>query len=165
MILQKINFFFYSLKRRAPMASEVLRLTAQIVMSHASMTELTPKELIEELKEIYSVLASYGEALEAVAPSEEVEAVAETVKKPQIPLKEIVKAKHVVCLECGKKLRTLKTHLSKAHNLLPKEYYQRYNLDRKKYPLVCKEYSEQRRKLAIDKGLGNKLKRKAAKPA
>jgi predicted transcriptional regulator len=147
------------------MASEVLRLTAQIVMSHASMTELTPKELVEELKEIYSVLASYGEALEAGAPSEEVEAVAETVKKPQIPLKEIVKAKHVVCLECGKKLRTLKTHLRKAHNLLPKEYYQRYNLDRKKYPLVCKEYSEQRRKLAIDKGLGNKLKRKAAKPA
>jgi predicted transcriptional regulator len=148
-----------------PMPSETLKLAAQIVMSHASMTELTPKELVEELKEIYSVLASYGEALEAVAPSEEVEAVAETVKKPQIPLKEIVKAKHVVCLECGKKLRTLKTHLRKAHNLLPKEYYQRYNLDRKKYPLVCKEYSEQRRKLAIDKGLGNKLKRKAAKPA
>jgi predicted transcriptional regulator len=150
---------------RLPMPSETLKLAAQIVMSHASMTELTPKELVEELKEIYSVLASYGEALEAVAPSEEVEAVAETVKKPQIPLKEIVKAKHVVCLECGKKLRTLKTHLRKAHNLLPKEYYQRYNLDRKKYPLVCKEYSEQRRKLAIDKGLGNKLKRKAAKPA
>jgi predicted transcriptional regulator len=160
-------FFIQYIKKegRLPMPSETLRLAAQIVMSHASMTELTPKELVEELKEIYSVLASYGEALEAVAPSEEVEAVAETVKKPQIPLKEIVKAKHVVCLECGKKLRTLKTHLRKAHNLLPKEYYQRYNLDRKKYPLVCKEYSEQRRKLAIDKGLGNKLKRKAAKPA
>jgi predicted transcriptional regulator len=147
------------------MANEVLKLTAQIVMSHASMTELTPTELLEELKEIYSVLASYGEALEAVAPSEEVVALAEAVRKPQIPLKEIVKAKYVVCLECGKKLRTLKTHLRKAHNLLPKEYYQRYNLDRKKFPLVCKEYSEQRRKLAIDKGLGNKLKRKAAKPA
>ena len=147
------------------MASEVLRLTAQIVMSHASMTELTPKELVEELKEVYSVLASYGEALEAMAPSEEVEALAKTVKKPPIPLRDIVKAKYVVCLECGKKLQTLKTHLRKAHNLLPKEYYQRYNLDRKKYPMVCKEYSEKRRKLAIDKGLGNKLKRKAAKPA
>jgi ROS/MUCR transcriptional regulator protein len=28
-----------------------------------------------------------------------------------IPMKEIVKATYVVCLECGKKLRTLKTHL------------------------------------------------------
>jgi predicted transcriptional regulator len=145
------------------MASEVLKLTAQIVMSHASMTELTPAELVEELKEIYSVLSSLagGEAVEAVAPSEE----AEAVKKPPIPLREIVKAKYVVCLECGKKLRTLKTHLRKAHNLLPKEYFQRYGLDRKKYPLVCKEYSKQRRKLAIDKGLGDRLKRKAAKPA
>jgi predicted transcriptional regulator len=40
------------------MASEVLKLTAQIVMSHASMTELTPTELIEEIKEIYDVLVS-----------------------------------------------------------------------------------------------------------
>ena len=45
------------------MPSEILKLTAQIVMSHASMTELTPKELVEELKEIYSVLASFRGAL------------------------------------------------------------------------------------------------------
>ena len=40
------------------MASEVLTLTAQIVMSHASMTELTTKELVKEIKEVYSILAS-----------------------------------------------------------------------------------------------------------
>jgi predicted transcriptional regulator len=146
------------------MASEVMKLTAQIVMSHASMTELTPAELVEELKEIYIVLSSMagGEAVEGVAPSEEVEAVAETVKKPPIPRREIVKAKYVVCLECGKKMRTLKAHLRKAHNLLPKEYFQRYNLDRKKYPLVCKEYSEQRSKMAKDRGFGVKGGRRKA---
>ena len=149
------------------MASEALKLAAQIVMSHASMTELTPKELVEELKEVYSILTALEvrEAVEELTSSQEMEAVGEAVKKPPIPLKDIVKAKYVVCLECGKKMRTLKTHLRKAHNLLPKEYYQRYGLDKKKYPLVCKEYSEQRRKLAIDKGLGSRLKRKAAKPA
>jgi predicted transcriptional regulator len=148
------------------MASEVLKLAAQIVMSHASMTELTPKELVEELKEIYGILTSLEvrEAIAELTSSQEVEVLREAVKKPPIPLKEIVKAKYVVCLECGKKMRTLKTHLRKAHNLLPKEYFQRYGLDRKKYPLVCKEYSEQRRKLAIEKGLGNRLKRKTAKP-
>jgi predicted transcriptional regulator len=26
--------------------------------------------------------------------------------KPSVPLKDIVKAKYVVCLECGKKMRT-----------------------------------------------------------
>ena len=40
------------------MASEVMKLAAQIVMSHASMTELTRTQLLEEIKEIYGVLVS-----------------------------------------------------------------------------------------------------------
>ena len=88
---------------------------------------------------------------------------AEVVKKPSIPLDEIVKEKYVVCLECGKKMRTLKAHLRKAHQLAPAEYFRRYSLDPKKYPLVCKEYSEQRRKLAKEKGLGERgFRRKKA---
>jgi predicted transcriptional regulator len=143
------------------MASDELRLTAQIVISHASMTELTPQELVEEIREVYRVLASLegGVAVPEIRPAKAAE-----VKKPPIPLKEIVKEKYVVCLECGRKMRTLKAHLRKAHNLLPKEYFQRYGLDRKKYPLVCKEYSAQRRKLAKEKGLGE-FRRKKAKPA
>ena len=43
------------------MPNEVLKLTAQIVMSHASMSELTPTQLIEEIKDIYRVLASFKE--------------------------------------------------------------------------------------------------------
>jgi hypothetical protein len=49
------------------MASEVMKLTAQIVMSHASMTELTPTQLIEEVKEIYGILASLESKPEAPA--------------------------------------------------------------------------------------------------
>jgi predicted transcriptional regulator len=117
------------------MPSEVMKLAAQIVMSHASMTELTPKELVEELKEIHSVLTSFqgGGVIEELISSQKVK---EATKKPPIPLRGIVRAKYVVCLECGKRMRTLKTHLRKAHNLLPKEYFQRYGLDRKKYPLA-----------------------------
>jgi len=53
------------------MASEVLKLTAQIVISHASMTELTPNELVKVIKEVYGVLASLaGEVVvpETMAP-------------------------------------------------------------------------------------------------
>jgi predicted transcriptional regulator len=147
------------------MASEVLKLTAQIVSSHASMTELAPGQLVEEIKVVYNALTSLegGEVLEVPELVKGKEA--EVVKKPPIPLRDIVKEKYVVCLECGKKMRTLKAHLKKAHNLLPKEYFKRYGLDRKKYPLVCKEYSKQRSKLAKEKGLGERLRRKAAKPA
>ena len=141
------------------MASELLKLAVKIVISHASMSELTPKELVRELKEIYSVLKTFkgsGIEEELISPLkiEEVEAVAEGIKKSPIALNQIVKEKYVVCLECGKKLRSLKLHLRKAHQLAPKDYCHRYNLDPKKFPLVCKEYSEKRRKLAIDRGFG-----------
>ena len=139
------------------MATETLKLTAQIVISHASMSELTPKELVEEIKEVYQLLSSLEGGL--VLPEEmggEKGLEAEIVKKPSIPLQDIVKDKYVVCLECGRKMRTLKAHLRKAHQLTPKDYYRRYGLDPKKFPLVCKEYSEQRRKLAKEKGLGAK---------
>jgi predicted transcriptional regulator len=130
------------------------------------MSELTPKELVDEIKDIYNVLAAL-ESREALleAPGGVVEPgpEAEVKKKPSIPLDEIVKEKYVVCLECGKKMRTLKAHLRKAHHLAPAEYFRRYGLEPKKYPLVCKEYSEQRRKLAKEKGLGERgFRRKKA---
>jgi len=83
------------------MATEVLKLTAQIVISHASMSELTPQELVQEIKDVYNTLIALerGSALPEVAP--EVKE-AEVVKKPPVPLEEIVKDKYVVCLECGK---------------------------------------------------------------
>jgi predicted transcriptional regulator len=145
------------------MANEVLKLTAEIVISHASMSELSSAELVEELKEVYGVLSSL-EAGVAVLEASALEAEKEEVKKPSIPLKDIVKDKYVVCLECGKKMRTLKTHIRKAHGLTPKDYYKLYDLDPKKYPLVCREYSEQRSKMAKDRGFGQKGGgRKAAK--
>lgn len=141
------------------MASEELKLTAQIVMSHASMSELTPQELVDEIRGVYNMLITLEGG---VAMPETVTEEAVGVKKPPIPLKDIVTAKHVVCLECGKKMKTLKTHLRKAHNLKPKEYYQCYDLDPKKFPLVCKEYSAARSKLAKERGLGAKGGRRKA---
>ncbi len=142
------------------MASEVLKLTAEIVISHASISELSPQELVDEIKEVYNVLnALAGEAPEILSPEK---GEGEEVKKPSIPLKDIVKDKYVVCLECGKKLKTLKAHLRKAHNLKPKEYFKRFGLDPKKYPLVCKDYSEQRSRMAKERGLGERGGRRKA---
>ncbi len=145
------------------MATEVLKLTAQIVISHASMSELTPKELVDEIRDLYNLLESLDSGKEMLPEAAGAKAEMEVVKKPPVPLDQIVTAKYVVCLECGKKMRTLKAHLRKAHKLTPAEYYRRFQLDPKKYPLVCKEYSEQRRKLAKEKGLGERGFRRKAK--
>jgi predicted transcriptional regulator len=135
------------------MASEVLKLTKEIVISHASMSELTPDQLVNEIKEVYNVLSSLDGG---VILEEPVSEKAVGVKKPSIPLKDIVKAQYVVCLECGKKLKTLKAHLLKIHGLTAKEYYLRYELDPKKFPLVCKESSEKRSQIAKARGFGVK---------
>ena len=137
------------------MASDMLKLTADIVISHVSMTELTSKELVDEIKCIHALLSSFDGGNEApVALGTVTGDAADVGKKPLIPLKDIVRAKYVVCLECGKKLKTLKTHLRKAHGLMPKEYFKRFGLDPKKFPLVCKDYSKQRSKMALERGLG-----------
>jgi predicted transcriptional regulator len=141
------------------MATEILKLTAQIILSHASRSELSPQALVEEIKDLYNTLAAL--AGEAVMPEFMSPEKTEAVKQPTIPLKDVVKAKYVVCLECGKKMRTLKAHIRKAHNLLPKEYAQRFGLDLKKYPLVCKEYSLQRSKMAKARGFGKGTHHKA----
>jgi len=145
------------------MATEILKLTAEIVVSHASLTELTSEQLVEEIKSVYNVLSSLdgGPILEEPVAVKAKEAGG--VQKPSIPLKDIVKAKYVICLECGKKMKTLKTHLRKAHGLMPKEYYQRYGIDPKKFPLVCKDYSASRSKLAKERGLGQLGGRRKAK--
>jgi predicted transcriptional regulator len=146
------------------MATEILKLTTEIIVSHASLTELSTQQLLEEIKMVYGVLSSLegGVVPEIMAPGKAPEA--EVVKKPSIPMKDIVTQKYVVCLECGKKMRTLKTHIRKAHGLLPKEYFKRYGLDPKKFSLVCKEYSAQRSQMAKNRGFGKEGgRRKKAK--
>jgi len=143
------------------MATEVLRMTAEIVISHASMSELSSQELVNEIKEVYNLLFALESGAAAETAAAEEATGGETAKKPPIALKDIVTKKHVVCLECGKKMRTLRTHIKKAHGLTAKEYYNKFDLDPKKYPLVCKEFSAQRSQMAKERGFGQGRRKKA----
>lgn len=145
------------------MASELLKLTVQLVTSHASMSELTSAELVGELRAIYRTLAALesGE-LEAAVPEEAPEVTKEAAPlKPAVPIEESLKEDYITCLVCGKKFRTLKAHLRRAHKMTPGDYYKAFGLDSKKYPLVSKKYSEQRKSLAKKMGLGELRKRKS----
>ena len=66
-----------------------------------------------------------------------------------------VKPDHVVCLDCGKKMKMLKRHLSTDHGFSTDEYRQRWNLPAD-YPMVAPNYAEKRRDLAKKIGLGRK---------
>lgn len=138
------------------MASELLKMTAQIVTSHASINELSSQDLVNEIKIIYNTLAMLsGEK----AASEELDVIEEAPKetsgpKPAVPIEESIQDDYIACLECGKRFRTLKAHLRRAHQMTPAVYFERFGLDPKKYSLVSRNYSEQRRQLAKEKGLG-----------
>jgi predicted transcriptional regulator len=138
------------------MASEILKMTAQIVISHASINELTSQELVNEIKVVYNTLAVLSGEKGASAELEVIdEAPKETAgPKPAVPVEESIQDDYIVCLECGKRFRTLKAHLRRAHQMTPAVYSERFGLDLKKYSLVSRNYSEQRRQLAKEKGLG-----------
>lgn len=146
------------------MATELLKMTAQIVTSHASMNELSPQQLINEITSVYNTLAALaGEkavALEAEAIPEAGQEAGQA--KPAVPIEESIQDEYIVCLECGQRFRTLKAHLRRAHNLTPVQYCERFGLDPKKYHLVSRNYSEQRRQLAKAKGLGEFRRAKKA---
>lgn len=146
------------------MASELLRLTVQIVTSHASTSELTPGELVEELKAIYQTLSVLEAGKPEAVPALEIpeEAKEAPPLKAAVPIEESVKDDYITCLVCGKNFRTLKAHIRRAHNMSPADYYTAFGLDPKKYPLVSRKYSEQRQALAKKMGLGELRKRKSA---
>jgi predicted transcriptional regulator len=74
---------------------------------------------------------------------------------PAVAVKKSVFDDHVVCLDCGKKLKMLKRHLMTDHSMTPEQYRERWSLGRE-YPMVAPEYASKRSALAKKIGLGRK---------
>lgn len=128
----------------------LVELTTEIVSAHASVNEMSREELLEEIQEVFQKLNGLvgveGEAAGAV-PAE---------IKPAIPLNAAFGAERVFCMECGKGFTTLKKHLAISHNLTPKDYRKKFKIPAKT-PLVAKNYSESKKKIAQKLGLAEKL--------
>lgn len=77
--------------------------------------------------------------------------------------KSLASKDHIISMIDGKAYKTLRRHLS-GHGLTPEEYRQRYNL-RPDYPMVAESYSQSRRDLAKEIGLGRKPGQKNAPKA
>ncbi len=70
-----------------------------------------------------------------------------TSQKPAVPPSESIFDEYLVCLEDGRRLKTLRKHLGAKFNMTPDEYRQKWGLP-PDYPMACKEFSEKRRELA-----------------
>jgi len=157
------------------MASDLLELTADIVTAHASTTELSLEELVTELKTVYATLKGLeaGEMTQErpgprprKAEPEDQPPEKATPPVPAMTIEEAFTPDQVACLVCGKRgLKTLKRHLSSAHQMKPAEYRRLFEIP-KDQPLAAVTYVEKRRQMAMDRGLGENLaKARAARMA
>jgi len=122
----------------------LLTLTADIVAAHVANNRVTISDLPSVISSVHAALAGLGKA-----PDEPVE----EPLTPKVSIRASIKTDHLICLEDGLKLRTLKRHLMSHHDLTPDQYRARWNLPAD-YPMVAPSYTEQRRNLALAIGLG-----------
>jgi predicted transcriptional regulator len=137
----------------------LLEMAAEIVAAHASSTSMTREELVAELAEVHKALLAIekGEAV-CVETSEEAAAAAPTISRKKAFGKD-----KVVCMLCGKEMKTLTRHLKTSHGMKPGEYRKQFDIPRTQ-PLAARAYSESRRQMAVARGLGENLaKARAAK--
>jgi predicted transcriptional regulator len=75
--------------------------------------------------------------------------------KPAVPVKRSIQPDHIVCLEDGKKFKSLKRHLMSHYNMTPSEYREKWGLPHD-YPMVAPNYAQSRSELAKRMGLGQR---------
>ena len=125
---------------------ELVELSADIVSAYVSNNVVSPADLPRLIADVHGALRGLRGA-EAPAPVEDL--------KPAVPVRKSVAPDYIICLEDGKKFKSLKRHLRTHYNLSPEEYREKWGLPAD-YPMVAPNYSATRSKLAKDNGLGRK---------
>jgi predicted transcriptional regulator len=133
-------------------ADNIITLTADIVAAHVSNNSVAVSELPTLISSIHTALAGLGVAT-----------VPQTVKQePAVAIRNSVKPDFIICLEDGKKMKMLKRHLMTVYGMTPADYRAKWELPAS-YPMVCPNYAEMRRSLAIRVGLGRKPGKRSTK--
>lgn len=131
-----------------PESEGLVELTADIVSAYVSNNAVVAGDLPNLISETYDALSSA--AAKAAQPAKE-------ELNPAVPIKKSVMPDYIVCLEDGKKFKSLKRHLRTHYNLSPEEYREKWGLPHD-YPMVAPNYAAARSALAKKMGLGQRRK-------
>jgi len=126
----------------------LIELTADVVAAYVSNNPVPAGELPNLIADIHSALGRVGSGTEQV-PTEK--------PKPAVNPKKSIHDDYIVCLEDGKKFKSLKRHLMTHYGLTPDQYREKWGLDAN-YPMVAPNYAAARSQLAKKMGLGRKRK-------
>jgi predicted transcriptional regulator len=126
---------------------EIMELTAKIVAAFVSNNTIVASEVPQLIHETFAALSrATGDGSSSPAREE---------LKPKVPIKRSIMPDHIVCLEDGKKFKSLKRHLRTHYNLSPEEYREKWDLPHD-YPMVAPNYARARSDLAKKMGLGTR---------
>src|SRR5919202_6556268 len=121
-------------------------LVADIVGAYVSHNKVTTSDLPGLISQVHNALQQTTQGpQQPEAPPQE----------PAVPIRRSVQPDYIVCLEDGKKFKSLKRHLSSDHGMTPQEYRAKWGL-KSDYPMVAPNYSASRSELARSMGLGQK---------
>jgi predicted transcriptional regulator len=130
-------------------AENLIELTADVVAAYVSNNPVQAADLPALIADVHNALGRVGGG--TVAPQEK--------PKPAVNPKKSVHNDYIICLEDGKKFKSLKRHLMTHYNLTPEQYREKWGLDAN-YPMVAPNYAAARSALAKKMGLGRKRKGK-----
>ncbi|MBZ9845674.1 MucR family transcriptional regulator [Mesorhizobium sp. CA5] len=132
----------------------LIELTAEIVSAYVGNNAVPVASLPDLIQSVNSSLSKIGQPAEPE----------KVVQTPAVNPRRSIFPDYVICLEDGKKFKSLKRHLMTHYNLTPEQYREKWGLARE-YPMVAPNYAEQRSALAKASGLGRKMAAKPAKKA
>jgi predicted transcriptional regulator len=129
-------------------SSQLIELSADIVSAYVSHNALSAGDLPKLIATVHATLTGLGGVVEQDVVVE---------LKPAVPVKKSITPEYLICLEDGKKFKSLKRHLRTEYDMSPEEYRAKWSLP-PDYPMVAPTYSEARSRLAKTIGLGRKPK-------
>jgi predicted transcriptional regulator len=125
---------------------ELTSLTADIVAAYVAHNVISGEKLADFIGSVYGAL--HKASVQGIEPPK-VELI------PAVPVKKSVTHDYIICLEDGKKFKSLKRHLRTHYDLSPEEYREKWGLVRD-YPMVAPAYAAARSDLAKNIGLGRR---------
>jgi predicted transcriptional regulator len=128
-----------------------IQLTANIVSAYVSNNSVSSTEIPALISQIYSALMRVSNGVQVAVPAEPL--------KPAVPIKRSITPEYLVCLEDGKKFKSLKRHLRTQYDMTPDQYRTKWNLAAD-YPMVAPNYAAARSQLAKQMGLGQQRRRR-----
>jgi predicted transcriptional regulator len=131
----------------------LIGLVADIVSAYVSNNSVPAADLPGLIATTHAAISGLGAA---PAP------VIEERPTPVVSIKKSITPEFLICLEDGKKFKSLKRHLRTAYNMSPEEYRARWGLP-SDYPMVAPSYAEARSSLAKKMGLGQQRRKTSAR--